>query len=309
MPPSNKPLPAPTFSAKGLTQEKINTFMGLSSVKPVPMPPEFMDADAQADEMLGLGADDNDEAGGKAGGEAGTSANTDPLHKLPTVLRVARASRASRAPRDARATHTPTTRVLHARVAMYARVTQDEDEDDDEDDDMPLANWKAAKGIGKEKKKGTGKEKAKKAPNSIKEAKAAQGASKMSGVKRASKGTMGGTKRRASKEKEEEPEDTPEEDEPPPLVDQGFFPLDGKDMKVVSAYDETRLVPGSLVVQWFGKPYMKFFTGTLTQFVKYDKCWYIKFHEDNYRLKFDLTEANYMKKWAFIVIAEESQES
>ena len=160
---------------------------------------------------------------------------------------------------------------------------------------MPLNLWKE----GQEKKKEQKKEKAKNLRQQKQEAKAADKV----GAKRA---------KRDAKPKEKKKKKTEKTDESPvvmpDLLEHPGFTIDGKYYTPNKVFGSANLDAGLKVVQWLGKPYNKFYSGTIVKVDRNKDGWaYVRFDEDNAQLKCALDNVQYMKMWAFLEKQEESQ--
>ena len=79
---------------------------------------------------------------------------------------------------------------------------------------------------------------------------------------------------------------------------------------MVPQYAEELVKENSTLVQWFGKGYEKFYSGQIVKIVKrkggVTQKW-VYFHDDKTKLILEMAETEYMKTWAFVEVAEESQ--
>ena len=98
-------------------------------------------------------------------------------------------------------------------------------------------------------------------------------------------------------------------DDVPPL--KGMWDVGGTLYTCETECDMTKLVEGARVVYWIGKPknHAGFYTAVVYKCVKSDGNHWLTFDIDKKKAKVpDLTEDFYMKTWAFVKIAQESQE-
>ena len=124
--------------------------------------------------------------------------------------------------------------------------------------------------------------------------------------KASAKGKGKGGKAKAAAQQEVVVEE--EEEEPPPPIDVLHSrPPDGTLYRCIKEYDQEKLVDGALIVYFIRKPDCGFHTAYIAKVCK-ESAW-IKFHVDGVRISArDLISDAYMKTWAFIERAEESQE-
>ena len=170
---------------------------------------------------------------------------------------------------------------------------------------MPLRKFYTKKEKKKEEKKTIAKAKADAKAEAGTAGKKKKGAETAGGE--AKKPKLLSKKKQAAAEKKKLEEEKAAEEAPPPLHLQPMFVIDGKDYRTVPRGEIVICEVGTLVVQWLSF-YKKFYTATITQCVKSDSSFYVKFHEDNYRMKLMLKGDEYMKTWSFIELAEESQQ-